>query len=117
MNIEDIAGIVYEGSSAVAAANGLHRRIEPWKKASEDVRDALVARVKFAIENPHATPQMGHEERSADKVAKGWKRGAELSAEKRTDPSLCVWEDLPRAWRMQEEFCFAVARSLAPFIQ
>lgn len=85
---------------------------KPWSAADEWQRESAIKGVRFAIENPDATPADQHEAWWRDKIAAGWSYGPVKDAEKKEHPCCVPYEQLPVEQRTKDALFQAVVNAL-----
>lgn len=101
LTVEDTARICHEVNRALCIAAGDHSQVE-WASAAEWQRESAIKGVRFALDNPDATPEHQHDAWSADKLAAGWVYGSVKDAEAKTHPCLVPYADLPFEQRVKD---------------
>lgn len=66
-----------------------------WAHAEQWEKDATIAGIKHAIENPNAPISAQHDAWMAEKISNGWTYGEVKDARKKTHPCIVPYEQLP----------------------
>ncbi len=99
-----VASVAHAANAAHCASAG-DLSHKPWSETPEDILEGTVSGVKYAIENPEATPESMHTNWRKDKEAAGWTYGTEKNYDKKTHPNLVPFGDLP-AYERTKDFLF-----------
>jgi len=79
---------------------------EAWERV-----DSL-RQVKLLRENPDLSPQQEHEAWMRERIQHGWSWGAERNADRKQNPLLVEWDELPGAYRARSIASFQVIRTM-----
>lgn len=82
-----------------------------WEEASDAIKQSAINGVKYALENPHATPEQMHENWKKEKVAAGWVYGEVKDESKKTHPCIVAYSELPIAQRIKDNLFQAVVHN------
>jgi hypothetical protein len=103
-----IAKIAHEANRAWCEFNGDFTQ-PTWEDAPEWQKSCAVLGVKFHLDNPDATDGAVHEKWMKERLAIGWKWGAEKDVEQMTHPCLMPFKDLPPGQQFKDKlFCSMV---------
>src|SRR5687768_4180049 len=111
MTTEQIAQVAHEVNKAYCESIGDHSQ-RTWHDAEQWERDSALRGVKYALDNPNASPGDQHEEWKAAKVADGWTYGPTKDPLLRLHPCIVPYEDLPREQRSKDYLFRQVVHSL-----
>ena len=109
---ETIARVCHEVNRAICEAAGDGSQA-PWEQAEQWQRDSAIKGVRFALENPDATPEQQHQAWCDDKLDAGWVYGLEKDAEAKTHPCLVRYGALPFDQRVKDHAFRAVVSAMA----
>ena len=112
MNHEQIARVAHEVNKAYCESLGDYSQTK-WEDAPQWQRDSAMLGVKLHIENPQAGAAASHESWMAQKVADGWKWGAEKDAEAKTHPCIVPFDALPEAQQAKDYIFRGVVHALS----
>ena len=110
-DIEAIAKVCHEVNRSLCEAAGDMSQ-KPWAEAEQWQRDSAIQGVKYAIENPNATPESQHDAWSNAKRLDGWVFGAVKDAAAKTHPCLVPYSELPFEQRIKDHAFRAVVQSM-----
>jgi hypothetical protein len=107
---EQLAQVVHEANRALQAIQGDDAPSQPW--VCED--DGIKANVIVGVRNTRhgMTPEEHHQSWVEDKLAHGWRYGAEKDTERRTHPCLVSFDQLPRYQQDKNRLFIAIVRAL-----
>ena len=86
----------------------------PWDEATPAQKDRMIVGVRFALENPQATPEMMHQNWMKTHLDTGWTYGEVKDEVLKTHPCLVEYDQLPEAQLVKDKFIRAVLECLAP---
>lgn len=112
MNTETIARICHEANRAWCQVNGDASQT-PWEAADAWQRDAALAGVRFALDNPQAADSAQHEQWMRHKTEEGWVYGPLKDPRRKTHPCLVAFEALPDREQAKDRLFRAIVRALA----
>lgn len=99
--IEQIARICHEVNRVYCATIGDDSQ-KPWDGAEDWQRESAIDGVRYAINNPEATPRDQHEAWMLAKAAAGWKYGTVKDAATKEHPCMVSYLDLPLEQRLKD---------------
>lgn len=108
--VAEISRVAHEALCAYGLALGEFGR--SWEGSPAWFRRALVAEVEFLLAHPEASAEATHAEWCLAREADGWKVGPVLSVERREDPNLVAYGDLPVERRAKTAIFVGVVRAL-----
>lgn len=100
----------HELNKVICDLAGDHSQV-PWEDAESWQVDSALEGVRFALENPNATPKDQHDSWSAKKIADGWVYGPEKCFQRKTHPCLVPYEDLPWIQKLKDMVFQTVVRA------
>lgn len=109
--IVKIAEACHEATRAICEATGDLSQ-KSWNDADHWQKLSAIKGVRFAINNPDATPKHQHEAWLADKLADGWVYGRVKDQDKKTHPCLVSYESLPQTQQIKDHVFRAIVKSL-----
>ena len=109
--IEAIARVCHEVNRAICATFG-HDVQSHWDEAPEWQRASALAGVRFALDNPGASPSAQHEAWVQAKIADGWTFGLVKDAVARTHPCIVPYEELSADQRVKDNTFRSVVASM-----
>jgi hypothetical protein len=109
--VAPIARVCHEVNRAYCASLGDTSQ-QSWFAAPSWQRTSAMNGVRFALDNPDASPAAQHEQWMADKLADGWAWGHEKDVALKTHPCLVPYEKLPHEQRVKDELFIAVVRAM-----
>jgi hypothetical protein len=112
MKSQDIAKICHQANKAYCESIGDMSQVD-WADAPEWQREAAIAGVNTAIENPEITPQEQHEAWVVHKVNDGWVYGEVKSGTKKTHPCLVPYSELPESQQLKDVLFRVIVVALA----
>jgi hypothetical protein len=112
LTVNEIAELCHELNRTYCAFNGDESQ-RWWSDAPDWQRVSAVNGVRFAIENPDATPESMHENWTKDKVADGWVYGEVKDAAAKTHPCLVPYDQLPENQRFKDSLFLLTVRFFA----
>jgi len=112
LSIEQIAEVCHEANRAVTKHVGDVPVQPPWDQAPTEMRESSIRGVRFAIDNPTATPAAQHDAWACDKIAAGWKHGPVKDEAKKEHPALVSYERLPAGTKVKDALFRAVVEAL-----
>ena len=92
--ILEAAIIAHYVNKAICEAQGDYSQ-KDWQYAEDWQRQRAINGVKFAVQNPNASPREQHEAWVQDKLADNWAYGPVKNAEKKKHPCLVPYDELP----------------------
>ena len=107
MDLVQVAMICHETNKAYCESIGDSSQ-KSWNLAEQWQRDSAINGVRFAIENPDASPSAQHEAWTDAKLADGWVYGPVKDAAKKQHPCLVPYLDLPVEQRIKDYLFKAV---------
>lgn len=93
MTIEQTAKICHEVNRALCAAAGDDSQ-PSWENAPDWMKQSVITGIKYALDNPDATPEQQHEAWAKHKTEQGWVYGEVKDADKKTHPCLKPYAEL-----------------------
>lgn len=111
ITIEGIARVCHETNKAYCDVIGDTSQ-KHWEDAEQWQRDSAVNGVKFAIENPDASPIDQHVSWMNDKVEDGWVYGEVKDSVLKTHPCLVSYSKLPIEQRLKDTLFMHVVHSM-----
>lgn len=81
----------------------------PWEEATWE-KDSTLQAVKFALADP--TPGQQHKQWMEERLAAGWTWGPHKDNDKKTNPALVPFEQLPPSEQAKDTLVIAIARAL-----
>lgn len=112
MKIEDIAKICHEVNREFCFYLGDLSQVA-WDEAPVWQKESAINGVKFALANPHVTPEELHDEWMSCKAADGWVYGPVKNAESKTHPCMVPYNELPPAQHEKDRLFKVVVLSCA----
>ncbi len=82
------------------------QRVPIWQQES------AINGVKFAVENPEATPESMHENWMREKSKAGWVYGEQKDARVKTHPCMVPYNELPLEQRAKDYLFVGIVRAL-----
>ena len=113
MEAAKIASVCHEVNRAYCESIGDFSQ-PSWEDAPEWQRKSAINGVQFHIENPEASPSASHDKWLEEKVADGWKYGAEKNPDTKEHPCCVPYEQLPVEQRSKDYIFRAIIHSLKP---
>lgn len=107
---EDIAQVVHEANRVLQAIQGDNAPSQPWHWETGEIRQNVILGVRNARHG--MTPEQHHQAWVDDKIAHGWRYGAEKDSERKTHPCLLEFDQLPRYQQDKNRLFIAVVRAL-----
>lgn len=86
-----------------------------WSGAQGWQIQRSVESVKFILDNPIAPIEAGHDAWAEEMRAEGWKYGPVKDAEKKENPALAPFSELPPIDQARNQMFRAIVLALAPF--
>ena len=114
----DIAGVCYEALCQYFKTQGIQESVVHWENTSAHTRAAVVKMVddhntiRLQAEAKNITFGEAHNKRVLTRAEEGWVFGHEYDAENKTDPSICVYEELPINIKISNELIGAIVKIL-----
>ena len=84
-----------------------------WDEATPAQRDRVILGVRFALQNPQATPDMMHQNWMKTHLDTGWTYGPVKDEGLKTHPCLVKYHQLPAPQLVKDTFIPAVLNCLA----
>lgn len=84
-----------------------------WKNAPEWQKTSAANGVRFVLSNSNFKPSDSHEHWRKEKIENGWKYGVTKDPEKKTNPCMLPFDQLPEAQRVKDYLFISVVRALA----
>lgn len=109
--IFEIAQVCHEVNRAYCEAVGDTSQ-KAWKFASNEQKQSIIDGVKYFLANPHATPELQHEQWMQSKLFNGWSYGPEKDEIKKTHPCLIPYNQLPQEQKVKDFLFQAVVENL-----
>jgi hypothetical protein len=106
--IEKIAPVVHEAIRQWQKANG-QPVSPPWEEATWE-RESTMEAVALALTNP--TPGQQHEKWLEERTAQGWVWGAVKDTEKKTNPALVPFDELPEVEKAKDYLVIGIVQAL-----
>lgn len=116
MTIEDIAGVCHAANAELCRNVGDFSQAS-WDDAPPEIRTSAIRGVKFALENPDATPEDSHNSWLAEKRENGWVYGEVKDFEKKTHPCFVPYHMLDAHDRSKDHLFQGIVRALAVFVR
>lgn len=111
LSVEAIARICHEANKAYCFTIGDTSQ-KSWEEAEQWQRESAIKGVQFRLDNPDAPQSAQHEAWMKDKLADGWKWGAEKNPETKEHPCIVDYLELPEEQRLKDALFQAVVDSL-----
>jgi len=108
-NLRKIAMACHAAHNIHCANNDM--QVIAWEDKSKEHHKIVMNSVKKILDGKIKSPEKAHMNFVKKKKKDGWMYDAEYSTERKTNPRLCDFDELPSNERMKEEFFFAVASS------
>jgi len=111
----DVAGVCYEAIRQFYKSSGTKDTPVAWENASAHTRAAMVRMIEERtklIGMEDATFEQIHNKRVMARAEEGWVYGYEYDVEKKTDPNMCSYEDLPKIIKMSDAIIGALVKVL-----
>ena len=96
-----IAKICHEANKAFCESISDNSQ-KHWDDAPQWQKDSAINGVKFALANPHVTPEDMHDNWMEEKIANGWIYGDVKSEAVKTHPCLVSYENLPEQQKCKD---------------
>lgn len=109
--IEGIAKVCHEANKAWCESLGDMTQLH-WAEAPQWQKDAAVSGVKHHLENPESLPADSHNAWMRQKLDDGWKWGPVKDAEKKTHPSMVLFEKLSPGDQNKDKLFLNIVRAL-----
>ena len=116
MTVEQVAQVAHEINRAYCKTMGDDSH-SSWEDAPDWQKTSAIHGVDFHLNNPDATPELGHEVWCREKADQGWKWGPTKNVEKKEHPCFCLYSELPFEQRVKDHLFKQVVNSLKPYIQ
>lgn len=113
-SLEFIARVCHEVNKSYCESLGDYSQ-PSWEDAPQWQRDSALTGVKLHIADPNASASASHESWMAEKVADGWKWGAEKNPEAKTHPCIVPFDALPETQQAKDYIFRGVVHALMPF--
>jgi hypothetical protein len=111
--VDAIARVTHDAIRAYQAVLG--QPVTPaWEDATWE-RDSSRAAVRFALEGRGSGAQ--HEEWMRARLTDGWTYGDVKDVEKKTNPALLPFDQLPKAEQVKDALVIAIVQALVPAFQ
>jgi hypothetical protein len=107
---EDLAQVVHEANRALQVIQGDNAPSQPWYCEDPEIKRNVILGVRNARNG--MTPAEHHQAWVDDKLAHGWRYGAEKDAERKTHPCLVAFGQLPRYQQDKNRLFIAIVRAL-----
>ena len=107
---EQLARIVHEANCALQTIQGDPAPSRPWDSEDPDIRRNVILGVRNARHG--MTPEDHHQSWVDDKIAHGWRYGADKDIERKTHPCLVPFDQLPRYQQDKNRLFIAIVRAL-----
>ncbi|MBX3017965.1 MAG: hypothetical protein KF767_08755 [Bdellovibrionaceae bacterium] len=111
MIYELAARVTHEANRAYCRSIGDQSQV-PWDEAPEWQKASAINGVKFAVENPGATPESMHENWMREKLDSGWIFGEVKNPEAKTHHCLVEHSQLPLEQRVKDHLFLGIVRAL-----
>lgn len=109
---EHIAQVAHEVNRAFCNVIGDTIAQLPWAETSDQLKNSVIAGVKFKSENPGATPEDQHNAWLSYKEAEGWKLGPEKDEQKKEHPNMKPYSELSSEQRAKDDLFHTVTSTL-----
>lgn len=116
MKVEDIARICHEGIGAIRATQSDDTQ-KPWLEAEDWERESSVTQVRFHLDNPNAPASASHDSWFAERKATGWTYGPVRDNEKKINPALVAFDQLPPEQQAKDYLFKGIVHALAQFVE
>lgn len=107
---EDIAKVIHEANCVLQTLQGDPAPSQPWDSEPEELRQNVILGVRNARHG--FTPAEHHQAWVDDKIAHGWRYGAEKDPERKTHPCLVPFDRLPSEQQDKNRLFIAIVRAL-----
>lgn len=97
---------------AIGALEATDVPVAPWTETDEDLKAAYMNTVAFYRKFKELTPKQVHDSFVAQATEDGWKVGPVNDPEKKENPLLVPYEELPSSHVLRDKVFYAVTRSL-----
>lgn len=109
--ITQIAEMCHEANKVLCEQYGDFTQYS-WPGAQQWQRDSAIEGVKYALDNPNATPENQHEAWSAAKETTGWVYGDVKDAVAKTHPCLVPYAELPEFQKTKDKLFQAIVKAM-----
>ena len=107
---EQIARVIHHANRALQAVQGDPAPSQPWDSEPPEIRENTILGVRNARDG--MTPEEHHQSWVEDKLAHGWRYGAEKDSEAKTHPCLVSFDQLPKYQQDKSRLFIAIVRAL-----
>lgn len=109
--IDACARAAHEANRSYCIAIG-DTSVAPWEHATTWQRESIIIGVRDVLEQGNG-PRQCHESWLRSKLADGWEYGATKDPEKKTHPSIVVYDALPPTQRVKDALFVATVLAVA----
>lgn len=107
-----IAHVVHDAIRAWQIETDTPSPCAPWEQATDEQRESTVLSVQAAVDS--VSPEQQHERWTAQRIAAGWTWGPVRDIQRRTNPALVPYADLPEDQKAKDRLVNAIVAALAP---